>query len=316
LSGVALAGGYLADVALGDPRRLHPVAGFGRLALWIERIGYAPTRRRGVAYACGLVASAALAGELAARAGARLGAGRSGALGIATWMALGGRSLTREATRLAGHLERDDLEAARAVLPRLCGRDPQGLDAQDLSRATVESVAENTADAVIGALMWGAVAGPGGVLAYRAANTLDAMVGHRSERYESFGWAAARLDDLLNWPVARLGVLLAAVCAPVVGGSPRTVWRITRRDGRAHPSPNAGRIEAAFAGALGVRLGGPLAYSGALQSRPHLGDGAPPTVVDVQRATRLSQAIAASAVLTCAVGRELLTHPGRGGAHA
>jgi len=268
---------------------------------------YAPSRARGVAYAGGLVALAATSGELAARAGARAGIGRAVVLAAATWACLGGRSLAHEATRLARHVEHGDLEAARAVLPSLCGRDAQTLDAEGLSRAALESVAENTSDAVVGALLWGAVAGPGGVFAYRAANTLDAMVGHHSERYSSFGWAAARLDDLLSWPAARLGAALTALCAPAVGGSPRSAWRIARRDGGSHPSPNAGRIEAAFAGALDVRLGGPLAYSGAAEIRQYLGDGPAPSVADVRRAARLSLAVGSAAALTCAISRALLT---------
>jgi adenosylcobinamide-phosphate synthase len=135
------------------------------------------------------------------------------------------------------------------------------------------------------------------VAAYRAANTLDAMVGHRSERYADFGWAAARLDDALTWPVARAGAALAAVCAPVAGGSAGAALRALRRDGAAHPSPNAGRMEAAFAGALGVRLGGPLAYAGRVQERPRLGDGRAPVPDDVTRAIRLSFAVGAAAAL-------------------
>ena len=293
MSGAALLGGWTADALLGDPRRLHPVAGFGRVALAAERVGYAPSRARGAVYAAGLVAGAALAAELAART--RLG--RRTVLAVVTWAALGGRSLGREARRLARCLETGDLDGARAVLPSLCGRDPDALDARGLSRATVESVAENTADAVVGALFWGAVAGPAGVAGYRAANTLDAMVGHRSERYASFGWAAARLDDVLSWPGARLGAALAALLAPVVGGSPAATVRVMRRDGAAHPSPNAGRIEAAFAGALGLRLGGPLAYGGRAEVRPTLGTGRAPDSGDIERAARLSSAVGATAAL-------------------
>ena len=205
------------------------------------------------------------------------------------------------AAKLGDQVARGDIDAARATLPWLCGRDPQPLDAADLVRATVESVAENTSDAVVGALFWGAVAGPAGVAGYRAANTLDAMVGHRSERYREFGWAAARLDDLVNWPAARLSAGLAVLCAPLVGGSPRRAWKVMRRDGAKHPSPNAGRVEAAFAGALGVRLGGPLSYGGVAELRPHMGDGEPPTVADVRRATRLSVAVGVSALIACAV---------------
>jgi adenosylcobinamide-phosphate synthase len=303
MSGAALAGGYVLDAVLGDPRRRHPVAGFGVLAQRAEAAIYAPSRGRGMLYAGALVAAAAVAGELAARTGLR----RAGVLAAVTWASLGGRSLTREATRLAGELEAGDLGAARARLPCLCGRDPQHLDGPAMTRATVESVAENTSDAVVGALLWGAVAGPGGVMAYRAANTLDAMVGHRSARYADFGWGAAKLDDALNWPAARLAAILTALCAAVVGGGPVATWQVVRRDGAGHPSPNAGRVEAAFAGALGVRLGGPLTYGGVAEVRPRMGDGAAPGTADIHRAARLSRAVGAAAAVTCATLRLLLT---------
>jgi adenosylcobinamide-phosphate synthase len=298
VSGAAIIAGYAADLALGDPARWHPVAGFGRLAGRVERALYAPSRARGAAFALGLVALAAVGGELAARA-----VGRSAALLGLTWVALGGRSLRREARRIAAALDAGDLVGAHAALPALAGRDPERLDARGVCRAVVESVAENTGDAVVGALLWGTVAGPAGVAAYRAANTLDAMVGHRSERYATFGWTAARLDDALSWPAARAGAALAATLAPVVGGSPRAAWRAMRRDGAAHPSPNAGRLEAAFAGALGVRLGGPLSYGGRPELRSELGDGHAPDAADVRRAARLSLAVGAVAATACAALR-------------
>jgi adenosylcobinamide-phosphate synthase len=292
MNGLALLSGWAADQVLGDPRRWHPVAGFGRLALALERPLYAPSRARGALYAGALVALAALGAEAAARV-----LPRRLVLAACTWAALGGRSLAREADAVAADVRSGDLGAARKALPALVGRDPDALDADGICRATVESVAENTADAVVGVLLWGAVAGPAGVAAYRAANTLDAMVGHRSERYADFGWAAARLDDALTWPVARAGAALAAVCAPVAGGSAGAAVRALRRDGAAHPSPNAGRMEAAFAGALGVRLGGPLAYAGRVEERPRLGDGRAPVPDDVTRAIRLSLAVGAAAAL-------------------
>jgi adenosylcobinamide-phosphate synthase len=298
VTGAALAGAYAADLALGDPARLHPVAGFGRLATRVERMVYAPSRARGAAYALGLVALAGAAAELLARR-----VGRGAALLAATWTALGGRSLAREARAIAAALDAGDLERARAALPALAGRDAARLDAPGVCRAVVESVAENTGDAIVGALLWGAVAGPAGVTAYRAANTLDAMVGRRDDRYARFGWAAARLDDVLSWPAARAGAALAVACAPVAGGSPRGAWRVLRRDGAAHPSPNAGRLEAAFAGALGVRLGGALSYGGRAEQRPHLGDGAPPDTAAVRRAVRLSLTVGAAAAAACAVVR-------------
>ncbi len=314
MSGPALVGGYAADVLFGDPRRWHPVAGFGNVALAVERVTYKPTRLRGALYAGALVTAAAAAGELLARGAARAGAGRGIALAAITWAALGGRSLTGEARRLATCVELDDLAAARAALPSLCGRDPAGLDAPQLCRAAVESVAENTGDAVVGALVWGAIAGPAGVAAYRASNTLDAMVGHRSERYESFGWAAARLDDVMSWPGARAAAGLTALCAPVVGGSPHMSWRTARTDGAAHPSPNAGAIEAAFAGALGVRLGGLLTYGGIAELRPVLGAaGRDPDSADIHRAARLSWAVGASAAAACAAARALRPRRARAG---
>jgi adenosylcobinamide-phosphate synthase len=296
VSATAVLAAYGADLLVGDPPRWHPVAGFGRAATALETAVYAPSRARGAAFAVGLVGAAALSAELLARA-----APRALVLAVATWAALGGRSLRAEAERIAACLERGDLGAARGTLRALCGRDAAELGERELCRATVESVAENTSDAVVGALLWGVLAGPAGAAAYRAANTLDAMVGHRSERYAEFGWAAARLDDGLSWPAARVSAALAALCAPAVGGSSRRVAATTRRDGRKHPSPNAGRIEAAFAGALGVRLGGPLAYAGEIEHRPYLGDGESPTVADIHRAARLSLVVGAAAAALAAV---------------
>ena len=304
VSGVALLAGYGADLAFGDPRRWHPVAGFGRLALALEHAAYAPSRLRGAVVTAVLVAVPALAVERLARGGL----GRSLVLAALTWVALGGRSLRLEALNVSDLVEREQLDEARGALRALCGRDATELDGPGLCRAAVESVAENTSDAVVGALLWGALAGPAGVATYRTANTLDAMVGHRSERYLAFGWAAARLDDVMSWPAARLAAALACLTAPLVGGSPREALAIARRDGPAHPSPNSGRVEAAFAGALGVSLGGPLAYGGHVESRPRLGDGRAPGVEDVHRAARLSLAVGVAAAALCALAAAGLPH--------
>jgi adenosylcobinamide-phosphate synthase len=156
-------------------------------------------------------------------------------------------------------------------------------------------VAENTSDAIVAPLLWGALAGPPGLAGYRAANTLDAMVGHHSPRYERFGWASARLDDVVNWAPARVTALLTAASAPVVGGRPAAAWRIALDYGPRHPSPNAGWCEAAFAGALGVQLGGPLSYAGRAEHRPELGVGRPPEAADIARASRLCRSVTASA---------------------
>lgn len=303
LAGAALLVGYAADAAVGDPARWHPVAGFGHTALAVERIAYAPSRLRGSAVVAMLVAIPALAAELLARAASRRGFPRELVLTALIWVALGGRSLRREALNVSDLVARGELDEARVALRALCGRDAAKLDGDALCRATLESVAENTGDAVVGALLWGALAGPAGVVTYRAANTLDAMFGHRSERYLQFGWAAAKLDDVMSWPAARMTAVLACMTAPLIGGSPREAAATARRDGGAHPSPNSGRAEAAFAGALGVTLGGPLAYNGSIESRPQLGDGKAPTVEDVHRAARLSLAVGIAAAALCAIAR-------------
>jgi adenosylcobinamide-phosphate synthase len=366
-----LAAGVLADALFGDPRRGHPVAGFGRVAGWLERRLWRPSRAAGALYVAALVLPPALAAAGADRR-LRRQPGRRAALVAATgWAVLGGASLGREAGALrralagagpeaaglagaaagdlaggaagefaggagarpggatgadrggaagefaggagarggatgadrggAGAAAGPDLAAARARLPRLCGRDPATLDATGLARATIESVAENTSDAVVAPLLWGAVAGPAGLVAYRAVNTLDAMVGHRSDRHRQFGWAAARLDDLANLAPARLTAALATALAPAVGGRPAAAWRAWRRDAPAHPSPNAGPCEAAFAGALGVRLGGPTVYPYGASARPWLGGaGREPGPADIDRAVALSRLVTWSATALCA----------------
>ncbi len=299
MSGVALLGAYAGDLLFGDPRRMHPVAGFGRVAGQAERIAYAPARSRGALVAGVLVAGAAGLAQMLARC-----TSREVALMLVGWASLGGRSLRAEAQAVGALLADADPEPARARLCSLCGRDAGGLDAGEISRAVVESLAENTSDAVVGALFWGALAGPAGVAAYRATNTLDAMFGHKSERYLHFGWAAARLDDLMNWPVARLTALLTCAAAPLVGGSVNGTLQTIRRDGRSHPSPNAGVAEAAFAGALGLRLGGPLSYGQHEEHRPHLGSGRLPVPQDIERASRLCFAVATLAALLSAVAAE------------
>lgn len=297
MRGAGLALGATLDALLGDPRRGHPVAAFGRAASALEKRLYGRSKVRGAAFTAGCVAVAAGAGLAAERVTRRRPLAHTAVTALATWAVLGGTSLGREGRQMARLLEGADLEAARDRLPHLCGRDPAGLDGKALARATVESVAENTSDAAVAPLLWGAVAGIPGLLAYRAINTLDAMVGYRSERYAEFGWASARLDDVVNWMPARLTGLLTVVCAPVVGGRPGEAYTAFRRYGPHHPSPNAGRCEAAFAGALGVRLGGTNVYGGRVESRPALGEGRTPEVADIRRAVRLSTATTLLCVL-------------------
>jgi adenosylcobinamide-phosphate synthase len=308
-AGLAL--GYVADLLLADPRRGHPVALFGRGATAFERLTYADHRIAGVVHTGVLVATLAASGLAADRAAARRGWGWSMALtAAATFVALGGTSLTRAGAEMADLVDGVDVEGARALLPSLCGRDPASLDAAGLTRAALESVAENTSDAAVAPLWWGALGGVGGLLVYRGANTLDAMIGHRSPRYARFGWAAARLDDVLNYLPARATGLLVAACAPVADGSPSRALTAWRRDAARHPSPNAGVAEAAFAGALGVRLGGPTQYAHRLEIRPTLGDGRLPEPADLHASVRLSRAVQALAAV-CAVGVSAACRTGR-----
>ncbi len=295
-AGLAL--GVLADAAFGDPRRGHPVAMFGSLAGRLERRWWADRRSPGVAHAAVLVGGAVAGGLLLERATAGRPLAHTLVTAAATWTVLGGASLAAEGSAMATSLSAGDVAAGRERLPHLCGRDPSALDPDGLARAALESVAENTADAVVAPLVWGALAGVPGLLGHRAVNTLDAMVGHRSARYERFGWASARADDVAGVVPARVSALVTAACALLVGGRPGDAVRAWRRDAPAHPSPNAGPVEASFAGALGLRLGGRTVYPYGVQDRPVLGDGRVPAVADLPRAVRLSRLVSvATAVL-------------------
>nr|WP_275419315.1 cobalamin biosynthesis protein [Acrocarpospora phusangensis] len=304
---VGMAVGVGVDAMAGDPRKGHPVAVFGSRAAALEKRVYRDSRLRGALFTGVCVGVTAGIGVLAARLGRDRPMAGAAVTAAATWAVLGGTTLAREGTHMAGALERDDITAARKRLPHLCGRDPSRLLAPELARATVESVAENTSDAVVAPLFWGAVAGVPGLVAYRAINTLDAMVGHRSPRYERFGWASARLDDIANYLPARLTALLTAALAPVVGGSPRRTIAMTARYGHRHPSPNSGRCEAAFAGALGVRLGGVNDYGGRLEHRPELGEGPGPAISDIRRSVRLARAVSWAAAGLAVLARVALT---------
>ena len=292
--------GVAADAVFGDPRRFHPVAAFGTAASAVEKRLYDDSKAAGVAYTTVLVGSVVAGGVVVERLARRHWLLQALTTGLATWTVLGGRSLAEEGTAMGRELDSGDVEGARARLPHLCGRDAARLDTFGLARATVESVAENTSDAVVGPLVWGAAFGVPGLLGYRAANTLDAMVGHKSARHLNFGWASARLDDLLNLLPSRLAALLTVGGAPVVGGSAPQAWETWRRDASAHPSPNAGQVEAAFAGALEIRLGGRTVYSHGVEERPVLGHGRNPDSGHVTRAVELSRVVGHGATLVSA----------------
>jgi adenosylcobinamide-phosphate synthase len=284
--------GYLADRLVGDPRRFHPVAGFGGVAGRLEQRMYTDSRIRGTAYTLVLVGTTTTVGVLVERGTRARPALHTLATAAATWAVLGGRSLDREAAAVADLLA-TDLPAARRRLTNLVGRDTRTLTSGEVARAVVESLAENTSDAVVAPLVLGAVAGVPGLVGHRAANTLDAMVGHRNPRYERFGWASARLDDLLNLPGSRLTAGLTVV----LGDRPSAAWAAWRRGARAHPSPNAGPVEAAFAGALDVRLGGSNTYGERVEHRAVLGSGRSAEPKDIGPARSLASRVDAGALV-------------------
>jgi adenosylcobinamide-phosphate synthase len=298
---LGLAIGVLADAVFADPQRGHPVAGFGRAAAALQARLYADDVRRGAVFTATAVGVPVVAGVLVQRAARDRPLLLTAVTAVATWAVLGGTSLAREGAAMAAELERDEPDAARYRLRNLCARRPDGLSPQELARATVESLAENSSDAVVAPLVWGALAGVPGLVGYRAANTLDAMVGYRSARYLRFGWASARLDDVANLLPARFTAALTVLAAPAVGGDRAAAWRVLRQDGARHPSPNAGHPEAAAAGALGLRLGGTNTYDGDLERRPELGEGRPPEITDVRRAVRLGRVVGGLAAAACVV---------------
>lgn len=290
--------GYAADRILGDPRRWHPVAGFGSLATKLEKQTYAAERARGAAHVALLVGSTAALGLVAERATRRRPILHTLATAASTWAVLGGRSLVVEGEVIDRQLRAGDLAAARVQVRNLVGRDTTQLDADGVARACVESLAENTSDAVVAPLLWGGALGMPGLLGYRAVNTLDAMIGHRTPRYTEFGWAAARLDDVANWLPARAAAATAVAGAWLTGdrAAADRATEAIRRDAPAHPSPNGGVVEAAFAGVLGVTLGGTNVYEGGAEDRGTLGTGPSPAAYDIARATRLSSRVSLGAL--------------------
>jgi adenosylcobinamide-phosphate synthase len=193
-----------------------------------------------------------------------------------TYFGISARSLSDEARRVARDLRRDDLPAARRSVARIVGRDTEALDASGVSRAAIESVAENTVDGILSPLFFAALTGPVGLWVFKAVSTGDSMIGHKDERYRRFGTVAARLDDAANFIPARLAALLFALAAGLTGNRASDAWRVAWRDRRHHDSPNAGIPEAAMAGALGIRLGGPVTYAGETVEHAPFGAEFPP----------------------------------------
>jgi adenosylcobinamide-phosphate synthase len=310
---LALLAGFILDLLLGDPAWLpHPVRLIGWLATWAEsrcRRLLSNEHLAGAMFALGVVIAV------------------SGSVWLILWLlqqlqpmlatlamiyfmyaGLAVRDLAHEAGAVWQRLQAGDVIRARLQLSRIVGRDTAQLDAPEIVRATVETVAESTVDGILAPMIFAAFGGAPGLWAYKAINTLDSMVGHREAPYTRFGWTAARLDDVATFVPARVGLLLFGVGTWIAGGEPGRCWRIGRRDGHKHPSPNAGISEAAMAGALGVRLGGRNSYDGVEEARPYLGDPLRPLELScIPQAIRVMYATSAVGLVLCLGARWLVS---------
>lgn len=307
MTALAAAAGGVVDQMLGEPPLpWHPVARYGSAMHRVETRLYADRRRNGVAFTAIGAGLGVSVGLLLRRT-----LGPTLATVLATGISAAGKMLDDEATTMADLLHAGNLPAARERVRSLVGRSTDDLDENEISRAVVESVAENCVDAVTSSLFWATIGGAPTVLAHRAINTLDAMVGHHDARYEHFGWASARLDDVANYLPARLTAVAAAAVRPTRA---RAIAKTTRRDARRHPSPNGGVVEAAFAAALGVQLGGVNRYHDELEDRGTLGDGPAPTVATIEAAVGLRRdttAMTAALLIAASALVQVLTRRNR-----
>lgn len=294
MTAIALILGCMLDALLGEPRRAHPLVGFGCYAMWLEEILNLGAAQPLVARVCGVMALLLAVAPFVALAfwlehlphGWLVDA-------LLLYLALGARSLGEHARAIAAPLVAGDLVAARVALARIVSRDTSELDTSGVASATLESVLENGNDAIFGTLFWFALLGGPGAVMFRLANTLDAMWGYRTSRFLHFGWAAARFDDVLNYLPARL----TAISYALLGRCRQAIacWRV---QAPTWDSPNAGPVMATGAGALGVQLGGPARYHGEWEPRPALGCGARPAASDIERGLRL---VRNTQLLWCAV---------------
>ncbi len=292
LSLIILLTGVLLDLILGDPQGWpHPVRGIGWLVRYAERLSRRAIRnprRAGIVTALGVILVSGVLTLLLVRCAGMLHpvAGTIASV-VIVYTCLGARDLSDHARRVHQRLAAGDIAGARRRVGMMVSRDTGELDAAGVSRAAIESVAENFIDGVVAPLLFAALFGPVGAVVFKAVSTMDSMIGKRDERYHEFGTFAARLDDVLNFIPARLGLLLIAASAPLVNLSGRRALRIGWRDRKHHDSPNSAWAEAAFAGALGVQLGGTDIYAGRTIAHATLGDGDAPNANHLGPAIRL-----------------------------
>ena len=304
---------YVADAAFGDPCYLpHPVRAIGALCTSGERFarlwarGHARREKVAGALLCatlvgGTYALSATLLRRARKADARIGTALEIVL---AWTTLAARDLSAEASAVIAALEADDLVLARTRVARIVGRDTAQLDSSEITRATIETLAESACDGIVAPLLALALGGVPLALAFKAASTLDSMIGHIEEPYTHLGWTSARLDDVACFLPARITALALVLCAPLCRGSAARAFSVLRSDGRRHRSPNAGRPEAAMAGALGVRLGGTNYYDGVLRAAAYLGDGlAIPNAAAARRARSLITIAGCAVACACVASR-------------
>ncbi len=271
---------YLIDQIVPEPKKYHPVSSYGKFSTYLEELFYSDSKISG-----GLFALANI--ELVAFLAVLLKKYRIFGLVAVTAISLSGKMLEDEALEIYRSLKAGNIERAKKKLPSLVGRDVDSLDERGIVRATVESIAENTVDAVASTLVLGSVFGVFGVLLHRVFNTLDAMVGKKNSRYLNFGMACARIDDLLNYVPARV----SSVIVLGFSKSPVKNLKLARQQALLHPSPNAGIIEASFALALNIELGGELSYQNIREVRPIVGTGGEVRADDILRATHLKRKV-------------------------
>lgn len=274
----------LIELCFGYPKRVasaigHPVTWIGRLIGALDRLlnrqtmGTRARRAAGIVAVLMLIVGVGAVALIVERELLRLPFGLI-AVGLLASTLIAQRSLHRHVADVAVALEKRGIEAGRTAVSHIVGRDTEALDAAGVARAAIESLAENFSDAVVAPILWLAIAGLPGAALYKAINTADSMIGHRTPRYEAFGWAAARLDDLVNLPASRLSALLLITAAGLSkNASANGAWRAVRCDAARHRSPNAGYPEAAMAGALGLSLAGPRVYGGVPVEDAAMGDG-------------------------------------------
>ena len=298
--GYAVLGGFVLDAIFGDPARLpHPVVYMGKAISAMEKVLRArlPKTPEGELLGGRILAFCLPVGTLALTSLVCMGAAAlHPLLGLAVQMfwcgqALAAKGLVQESMNVYRELTKPDLPAARIAVSRIVGRDTQALTAEGVTKAAVETVAENASDGVIAPLLYMLLGGAPLALTYKAINTMDSMVGYKNTQYLYFGRAAAKLDDVANYLPSRIAALLWVAAAALTGNDARNAWRIWRRDRRNHASPNSAQTESACAGALNVQLAGPAYYFGEYYPKPTIGDAVRPIEPeDIRRADRMMYA--------------------------